>query len=182
MLLFMECNILVPIPCHSLTIIMEVLQLSFCFCCLPDHMVRTKKMLVDVKDYCGTVLCPISLFHVDISIHVCEHLRENLIHQGIVNLERINLLAESGFIQGFFSHLEFQPGMDNGSPGDQLLVKVQVSTISRWLPWCGAKPHWPVGSPLYLSQAWGAALCSPYFHLIFFINFGRLGIFGFLLF
>ena len=106
MLVFVEGKILVPIPCLSLTITVGILQLSFCFCSLPGHMVRAKKMLVNIKVHCSTVLCCFSLFHIDISIHVCEHLLKNLVHHGIVDLECINLVTEIDSIQGFLSHLE----------------------------------------------------------------------------
>ena len=87
MLFFVEGDILVPILHLSLTIIMGVLQLSFCICGLPGHMVRAKKTLVDIKEHSLTVLCSFSLLHIDKSIHVCDHLRENLVHHCIVNLD-----------------------------------------------------------------------------------------------
>ena len=46
-----ECHVLVPILPFPLIIIVRGLQLSFCFCGLPGHMVRAKKLLLDVKDY-----------------------------------------------------------------------------------------------------------------------------------
>ena len=73
-------NILVTIPCLSLIIIMGVLQLSFYICVLHGHMIRAEKMLIDIKLNCLTVLHGLSLFHIDNSVGVCEHLRENLIH------------------------------------------------------------------------------------------------------
>ena len=48
-LFFVEDDIFVPVPCLSLTIIMGVLQLSFCIYGLPGHMVRAKKLLMDVE-------------------------------------------------------------------------------------------------------------------------------------
>ena len=92
-LFFVDGDILVPITCLSLTIIMGVLQFSFCSCSLPGHMVRATKMLADVKEHCSTILHGFSLFHIDISTHVFEHLRENLIHHCIVNLECITLVV-----------------------------------------------------------------------------------------
>ena len=77
----------------SLTIIVGVLQLSFCLCGLSGYMIRTKKSVMDVEEYCSTILHPISMFHVDISMHVHEHLLENLIHQGIAVLEYITLVV-----------------------------------------------------------------------------------------
>ena len=49
LLFLMECDILVTIPSFLLTII--VMQLSFCFCGLPGHMVRDKKLLKNVKKH-----------------------------------------------------------------------------------------------------------------------------------
>ena len=48
-LFFVECDVLVPIPPFYLTVIVRGLQLSFCFCNVPDHVVGAKKLLVDVK-------------------------------------------------------------------------------------------------------------------------------------
>ena len=54
-----------------------------------------------------------------------------MIHQRIVTLEYINVIAEICSIQGFLNHLEVRPCINFGSPGNYLLVNVQVSTISR---------------------------------------------------
>ena len=62
-------------------------------------MVRVKKMLVDIKVHCLTILCCFSLFHIDISIHVCEHLRENLMNHNNVNPECINLVIKINPVQ-----------------------------------------------------------------------------------
>ena len=141
-----EDDKLVPIPCLSLTIIVGVLQLSFCFCGLPCHVVRAKKMHMDIKVHCLTVLCCFSLFHLDISVHVCEHLKENLMHQGIANLECINLVTEIGSMQAVLNHLEVQLCINNGSFGNHLLIKVQVSTISRrdGCHRCSWQPYMPI--------------------------------------
>ena len=56
-------------------------------------MVRAKEMFEDVKEHCSTILHASSLFHIDKSVHVCEHLREHLIHHHIVNLECISLVV-----------------------------------------------------------------------------------------
>ena len=63
-------------------------------------------MHVDLKVNCLFILHASSLFHIDINIHVSEHLREDLILHGIVNLEYINLITEIGSIQGILSHLK----------------------------------------------------------------------------
>ena len=86
------------IVCHSLysaTFLSQsqVLQLSFCICGLPGHMFRTKELLLDMKECYWTVLPPFSLFHIKMSVHVCEYFREDLIYQGIVNLECITLMV-----------------------------------------------------------------------------------------
>ena len=67
------------------------------------------EVLLELKSkqgHCSTVWHTFSLFHINISIHVCEHHRKDLIHQGIVNLEFINLIAETDSIQAVLSHLE----------------------------------------------------------------------------
>ena len=87
MLVFVECNVLVLIPPSPLTIIVEVLQLFFCSCGLPGHMVMAKESLVDAKEHCLTILHTFSLFQVDTRVCVLEHLPENLIHKGIVYLK-----------------------------------------------------------------------------------------------
>ena len=93
MLFFVEGNILVPIPCLSLTIKIKILQLFFCICGLPDHMDRAKKMLVDVKDHSSTILHASFLFQIDKCIHVREHHSKHLIHHLVVNLECIGLVV-----------------------------------------------------------------------------------------
>ena len=62
MMFFVECNLLVPILCFPLTIIVEGLQLSFCFCSLPGNMIRAKKLLIDIKEHCSTILCTFLCF------------------------------------------------------------------------------------------------------------------------
>ena len=99
MLFFVEGNILAPIPCLSLIIIMVVLQLTFCICSLPGCMIRAKKMLVDVKEHSLTVLHGSSLFHIDKFIHVNKYLGEYLIHHCVVNLECISLVVNIDPIQ-----------------------------------------------------------------------------------
>ena len=63
MVLFMESNILVSISWYSLMIILGVLQLSFCICCHPCHMIMAKKMLMDVKEYSSTFLHDFAFSH-----------------------------------------------------------------------------------------------------------------------
>ena len=62
-------GILFLVEC-ALTIIVRDLQLSFCFCGLPGHMVGAKKMLVDVEEHSLTIMHTLHLFHVDVCIHV----------------------------------------------------------------------------------------------------------------
>ena len=57
-------------------------------------MVRAKKLLVDVKKQSSFIVHPFSLFYIDISICVHEHVREDLIHQCIVDLEFITLMVQ----------------------------------------------------------------------------------------
>ena len=52
-------------------------------------------------------------------------------HQGIVNLECITLVVQVESIQAFLIHLESSLSVNNGSSGNHLLIKVQVSTIMR---------------------------------------------------
>ena len=73
-LFLVECNIRVPISSFLCTIIMRVLQLSFCFCSLPGHIVRAKKLLLDVKEHSSIILHTLYLFYIYISVHVCENL------------------------------------------------------------------------------------------------------------
>ena len=58
----------------------------------PDHMVRAKKMLVDIEEHCLTLLCTFSLFQVNICIDIHEHLSKNLIHQGIVCITMVVMI------------------------------------------------------------------------------------------
>ena len=90
-------------------------------------MVRAEKTLVDIKEQSSTILHAQLLFQVDKCIYVHEHLQENMIHQGIVDLECI--MVDS--IQALLIHLEVQLSVNNGGSGDQLFINVQVSTISR---------------------------------------------------
>ena len=85
MLFLMLCDVLIPIPPFFLTIIVKNLQLSFSICGLPDHMVSTKKFLMDVKVHYLTILHTLLLLHVYICIHVCEDLGD----KGTVDLECI---------------------------------------------------------------------------------------------
>ena len=64
MLLLVDCNILIPIPQLLLTIMVRVLQL--CICGMLGHIVRVKKLLMDIKKYCSTILYSLSLFHRNI--------------------------------------------------------------------------------------------------------------------
>ena len=109
MLLFVDCDIFVSISSFPLTIIVRSLQLSFCFCGLPGHMARPKKLLMDANEYCLIILCLVSLFHIDISICVCDHLSEYLIHQGIVDLECITLVVKVDPVQQVLTKLEVHP-------------------------------------------------------------------------
>ena len=69
LLYFVEGDILVLIFV-SLAIMMGVLQLSFCFCSLPDHMVRAKKMLMNDEVRYSTILRCFTLFCIDVSTSV----------------------------------------------------------------------------------------------------------------
>ena len=99
MLFFVEGNILVPVSHLSLAIIMVVTLLSFCICSLPGHIDRAKKLLMDVKEHSSTILHGFSAFCIDNSVHVYEHLKENLMSHCIVNVECISLVVEVDPIQ-----------------------------------------------------------------------------------
>ena len=88
-------------------------------------------MLMDIKEHSLTILCGSSLFHIDKSIHVCKHLRENLIHHCVVNLECIGLVVNINPLQQVLIQPEVRTCINNGSPNDHLLIKVQVSARSR---------------------------------------------------
>ena len=60
-------------------------------------MVRAQKMLVDIKENSATVLYASSLFHINKSVGVSDHLREHLIHHHIVNLECISVVINIDF-------------------------------------------------------------------------------------
>ena len=61
---------------------------------LAGHMVRANKLLIDIKKN-STILHTLHLFDLNIGIDVHEDHQENLIHQGIVDLECITLLTET---------------------------------------------------------------------------------------
>ena len=71
------------------------------------------------------------MFHVDKCIHVHEYLQENLIHQGIVDLECILLVVKINSVQAFLIQVKVRLSISNGSSGNHLLIKVWVSAISR---------------------------------------------------
>ena len=85
-------------------------------------MVRAEKLLMDVEKHCWTALHTFPLFHVDIRVHVCEHLQEDLIHQDIVDIECINLVFEASSIKAVLTQPEVRFSMNDGSPGDYLLI------------------------------------------------------------
>ena len=68
-------------------------------------MVRAEKLLMDVEKHCWTALHTFPLFHVDIRVHVCEHLQEDLIHQDIVDLD-VSLVVKVSSIKAVLIHLE----------------------------------------------------------------------------
>ena len=55
------------------------------------YVVRAKKFFKDFQEHSLISLHTIPLFHIYICIHVNEYLQEDVIHQGIVNLECIAL-------------------------------------------------------------------------------------------
>ena len=91
---------------QSHAIIVGSLKLYFCFCVLPGHMVRVKESLMDINEHCLNLFCPIFMFCAVICIHVCEHVPENLMHQGIVNLKCINLVVKVDPVTCFLILLE----------------------------------------------------------------------------
>ena len=73
-LLIVQENVLVQVPSFFLIIRVRSLQLSFCCCSLPGHMLKAKKSLMDIKEHSLTLLCTLSLFYIYISIHGNEDL------------------------------------------------------------------------------------------------------------
>ena len=70
----MECNILVSILFFFLSTIVRVQQLSLCFCGLPDHIDRDKKLLMDFDEHSSSIMGTLYLFCINISIHFHENL------------------------------------------------------------------------------------------------------------
>ena len=71
-LFFAESDVIVLMPSAVLTIIVSVLQLSLCNCVLPGHIVRAKKMLMNVEVHSLTVQASHTLFYINICINVCK--------------------------------------------------------------------------------------------------------------
>ena len=113
-LFLVECNILIPIPPFHLTIKVRGLQLSFCIFGLPGHMIRAEELLVGIKEHSLAILCTLSLFHIDICIHVLEYFQENLIHQGTVNVECITLVVKVDSVLAVLIQHEVQLYVNNG--------------------------------------------------------------------
>ena len=64
-------------------IIVGVLRLLFHIFGNPDHRVRAKEVLVNVRVHCLAGQAALALLYVNMCICVCNNLQENVIHRAL---------------------------------------------------------------------------------------------------